>query len=35
MSIIQKDIAIKTGKIDANDDDFEEIDSWGLYGNEE
>src|ERR1035437_1014144 len=35
MSIIQKDIAIKTGKIDINDDDFEEIDSWGLYGNEE
>jgi hypothetical protein len=35
MSIIQKDIAIKTGKIDTNDDDFEEVDSWGLYGNED
>jgi hypothetical protein len=36
MSIIQRDIAIKTGKIDINeDDDFEEIDNWGLYGDQE
>lgn len=34
MSIIQRDLAIKTGKLNPEDDDFEEVDSWGLYGNE-
>lgn len=32
MSIIEKDIAIKTGKIDLEDNDFEEVEGWGLYG---
>ncbi len=32
MSIIQRDIAIKTGQIDPQDEDFVEIESWGLYG---
>ena len=33
MSVIQRDIAIKTGKIQIDkDNDFEEIDDWGLYG---
>jgi hypothetical protein len=35
MSIIEQDIAIKTGKIDSGiEEDFEEIDDWGLTGNE-
>ena len=33
MSIIERDIAIKTSKIKEDDEDFEEIDGWGLYGN--
>ena len=32
MSIIEKDIAIKTGKIDLGDNDFQEVEGWGLYG---
>lgn len=33
MTTIQRDIAIKTGKIDIpEDNDFAEIDDWGLYG---
>lgn len=34
MGIIQRDIAIKTGKIAPDDDDLVEIDSWGMYGEE-
>lgn len=34
MTIIQRDIAYKTGKISQDDgQEFEEIDDWGLYGN--
>jgi hypothetical protein len=32
MSFIQRDIAIKTGKIDNDDEDFIEVDSWGING---
>lgn len=33
MSVIQKDIAIKTGKLDPGlEEDFVDIESWGMYG---
>lgn len=33
MSVIQKDIAIKTGQIDPQiENDFVDIESWGMYG---
>ena len=35
MTEIQRDFAIKTGKIKIDEDnDFEEVDDWGLYGEE-
>lgn len=32
MSIIRQDILRKTGQLDEQQDDFEELDGWGLYG---
>lgn len=35
MTIIERDMAIKTGRINVpHDDDFQEIEGWGLYGEE-